>query len=56
MTFITLPNEETRRLVFYLAMEEYLANHCEEDVFFSLAGRAYGHLRAESSYGSRGKY
>lgn len=34
MTFITLPNEETRRLVFYLAMEEYLADHCEEDVFF----------------------
>lgn len=34
MTFITLPNEETRRLVFYLAMEEYLADHCEEEVFF----------------------
>lgn len=34
MTYITLPSEETRRLVFYLAMEEYLADHCEEDVFF----------------------
>lgn len=33
MTYISLPNEETRRLVFYLAMEEYLADHCEE-VFF----------------------
>lgn len=34
MTYITLPNEGTRRLVFYLAMEEYLADNCEEDVFF----------------------
>ena len=34
MTYITLPSEETRRLVFYLAMEEYLADHCEEDIFF----------------------
>ncbi len=34
MTFVKLPNEETRRLVFYLAMEEYLADNCEEDVFF----------------------
>lgn len=34
MKYIALPNEETRRLVFYLAMEEYLADHCEEDVFF----------------------
>ena len=34
MTYITLPNEETRRLVFYLAMEEYLADHCEEEAFF----------------------
>lgn len=33
MTYITLPDEEQRRLVFYLAMEEYLSGHCEE-VFF----------------------
>ena len=34
MKYIALPSEETRRLVFYLAMEEFLADHCEEDVFF----------------------
>ena len=34
MKYIQLPDTETRRLTFYLAMEEYLADHCEEDVFF----------------------
>jgi len=34
MKYIVIPDEEQRRLVFYLAMEENLADHCEEDVFF----------------------
>jgi len=34
MKYIALPDEEQRRLVFYLAMEEYLADHCEEESFF----------------------
>lgn len=34
MVYITLPNKEQRRLIFFLAMEEYLADHCKEDVFF----------------------
>lgn len=34
MVHITLPEEKERRLVFYLAMEEYLAQHCQEDMFF----------------------
>lgn len=34
MKYIALPDEEQRMLVFYLAMEEYLADHCEEESFF----------------------
>lgn len=34
MLHIKLPEEKERRLVFYLAMEEYLAQHCFEDMFF----------------------
>lgn len=34
MKYIALPDEEQCRLVFYLAMEEYLADHCEEESFF----------------------
>jgi lipoic acid synthetase/lipoate-protein ligase A len=34
MVHIILPEEKERRLVFYLAMEEYLAQHCYEDMFF----------------------
>ena len=31
MTYITLPQEnEPRRLVFFLAMEEYVASHLDE--------------------------
>lgn len=34
MKFIRLPEEKERRLVFYLAMEEYLARYCEGGAFF----------------------
>lgn len=34
MTHILLPEEKTRRLTFYLSMEEYLAENCTEDLFF----------------------
>lgn len=35
MKYIALPTEETRRLSFYLAMEEYVARHLDEpDCFF----------------------
>ena len=34
MTNIPLPEDRQRRLTFYLAMEEYLAEHCEEELFF----------------------
>lgn len=34
MLHITLPDQHDRRLVFYLAMEEYLAEHCKEDMLF----------------------
>ena len=33
MTNITLPEARQRRLTFYLAMEEYLAGHCDEEMF-----------------------
>ncbi len=35
MTHILLPEEGMQRLTFYLSMEEYLAEHCEEDYFFT---------------------
>ena len=34
MVYIALPKEENRRLVFYLAMEEYVARYMEEDDCF----------------------
>ena len=34
MRHILLPDDSQRRLVFYLAMEEYLSEHCKEDMFF----------------------
>jgi len=36
MIYVTLPNDEQRRLTFYLAMEEYLARHLndDDDLFF----------------------
>ena len=35
MVYIALPKEENRRLVFYLAMEEYVARYMDEaDCFF----------------------
>ena len=35
MKYIALPEEKTRRLSFYLAMEEYVAYHIDEqDSFF----------------------
>lgn len=34
MLHITLPDQQDHRLVFYLAMEEYLAEHCKEDMLF----------------------
>lgn len=34
MVYIALPEEKTRRLVFYLAMEEYVARHIDEDDCF----------------------
>lgn len=34
MLHIVLPEQREHRLVFYLAMEEYLSEHCEEDMFF----------------------
>ena len=36
MIYVTLPNDEQRRLTFYLAMEEYLARHHNDgdDLFF----------------------
>ena len=35
MKYVTLPNNETRQLSFYLAMEEYVARHISEpDCFF----------------------
>jgi len=35
MTYVTLPDDKTRRLSFYLAMEEYVARHIDEhDCFF----------------------
>lgn len=34
MQHILLPDDSQRRLVFYLAMEEYLSEHCKEDMFF----------------------
>lgn len=33
MINITLPEQEDRRLVFFLALEEYLVQHCHEDCF-----------------------
>jgi len=34
MLHIKLPEEKERRLVFYLAMEEYLSEHCQKDMLF----------------------
>ena len=36
MTYVSLPSDETRRLSFYLAMEEYVARHhnADDDLFF----------------------
>ena len=34
MIHVTLPEERQHRLPFYLAMEEYLAEHCGEDLLF----------------------
>ena len=34
MLYVNLPEETTRRLVFYLAMEEYVAQHIDEDECF----------------------
>ena len=37
MIYVALPDNEQRRLTFYLAMEEYLARHCNDsdDLFFT---------------------
>ena len=37
MIYVTLPTDEQHRLTFYLAMEEYLARHCNDgdDLFFT---------------------
>ena len=34
MKYVALPEEKVRRLSFYLAMEEYVARHVDEDDSF----------------------
>ena len=62
MVHISLPENKERRLVFYLAMEEYGASLFSagrprpERCIFLLAGQADRHFRTESGDGSRSEY